>query len=135
MNNFETALVKEVCPVCCKEYDRAIVMNQILTPGEAKKVKELDGKVVGFSEKPCKECVEAFKGEEGTYLIGIIPEKSGKSINEMFRSGRIIGLSEEGTKRFLDNMESEHRSVYENFINNHGFMFVDNKILDMFKNQ
>lgn len=132
--HFEVALTKEICPVCCKEHDGAIIMNQKLIKDEARKVKELHGKVVGWSEKPCKECIEVFKGEEGTYLVGIIPEKSGNTVDEIFRSGHIIGLSKEGTKRFLDNMENENRTIYKNFINKHGFMFVDDKILKLFQN-
>lgn len=130
----EVALTKEICPVCCKEQFGQIIMNQKLTEDEAKKVKELHGKIVGWSEKPCKECIEVFKGEEGTYLVGIIPEESGNTMDEIFRSGHIIGLSKEGIKIFLDNMEDENRTIYKNFINKHGFMFVDDKILKLFQN-
>ena len=30
-NNLEVSLVKELCPVCCKEMDGPIIMNKILT--------------------------------------------------------------------------------------------------------
>ena len=43
-NNFEVALVKLACPVCDKEVEEQIIMNQKLTPKEAAKIKAMHGK-------------------------------------------------------------------------------------------
>ena len=47
-NNLEVSLVKELCPVCCKEIDGPIIMNRILTEEYAKNVKDLHNRVIGF---------------------------------------------------------------------------------------
>lgn len=73
-NNLETALVHEICPVCCKETNFQIVLNQKLTEHYARQVKEMNGKAVGFSE-PCKECQENI--DNGYIaLIGFDPSKT-----------------------------------------------------------
>ena len=56
--NVEVALIKELCPVCCKEIDGPIIMNKMFTEKAAKKIKELNGKVVGFADHCCEECAD-----------------------------------------------------------------------------
>ena len=50
------ALVKELCPICCKEMDGPIIMNQRLSRVQKEKVESLHNKVIGFSEHCCDEC-------------------------------------------------------------------------------
>lgn len=89
-----TAIVKEVCLVCVKEHNESIVLNKKLTEKEAKKVKELHGKVTGWSELPCKECMVKIEGVRGVYLIGIDHSKSDMSkLGTIYRTGQIIAVS------------------------------------------
>ena len=92
--NVEVALVKELCPVCCKEIDGPIIMNKMLTEEAAKEVKELEGKVIGFSDHCCEEC--AKHKDEVVYFIGIDAEKSSSNkLEELYRTGQIVGIKKE----------------------------------------
>ena len=57
-NKVGVALLKYVCPICgqVNEDASAIAINSRLTEKAAKKVEDMHNKIVGFSEKPCKEC-------------------------------------------------------------------------------
>ena len=96
------ALVKRLCPVCLKEEDAEIILNQILVPEEAKKVESIHGKVIGYSDKICNECKE--KIGEGVYFVGINPNKTEDTLNP-YRTGQIIGLSIDATRRILKEPE------------------------------
>lgn len=91
--NLEVALVKELCPVCCKEMDGPIIMNQDLTEEEAEKVKELNGKVIGFADHCCEEC--AKHKNEVVYFVSIDAEKSSNKLEELYRTGQIVGIKKE----------------------------------------
>ena len=92
--NVEVALVKELCPVCCKEIDGPIIINKILTEEAAKEVKELEGRVVGFSDHCCEEC--AKHKDEVVYFVGIDAEKSSSNkLEELYRTGQIVGIKKE----------------------------------------
>lgn len=80
------ALTKELCPICTKEVDGAIVMNTRLTPGAAKNVEKLHGQVVGWSKEPCEECKEMKA--KGFVLIGAVEKKTTDATNP-YRSGNI----------------------------------------------
>jgi hypothetical protein len=80
------ALAKELCPICTKEIEGPILMNTQLTPGEAKKVEELHGQVIGWSKEPCAECKEMK--EKGFILIGAV-EKKTTDVTNPYRSGNI----------------------------------------------
>lgn len=100
MNNFEVALVKEICPACCKEMDGPIIMNSLLTEKCANEVKELHGKVVGFSDKFCEECQKY--ADDGIILIGIDESKSDNMKNP-YRTGHFYVVKE----TWLDNINIE----------------------------
>lgn len=91
--NLEVALVKELCPVCCKEMDGPIIMNQDLTEEEAEKVKELDGKVIGFADHCCEECAE--HKDNAVFFVGIDAEKSTNKLEGFYRTGNIVGIKKE----------------------------------------
>ena len=92
--NVEAVIVKTLCPVCCAEIEDSIVMNTLLTEEAAKEVKELEGKVVGFSDHCCEEC--AKHKDEVVYFIGIDAEKSSSNkLEELYRTGQIIGIKKE----------------------------------------
>ena len=94
-NNFETALVKELCIVCTKEQAGAIVMNQKLTPKAAADVKAMHNKVVGFAEKPCEECAKNM--EVAFMFVGFDPDKSDMENLPygFYRTGHIIGTKKD----------------------------------------
>lgn len=95
----EVAVTYELCPVCTKKMDGAIVMNSQLTKKAAAEVKELHGQVVGFADKMCPECQEAIG--DGVYFIGIITEET-TDFKNPFRSGNIVGVKREAVERMLE---------------------------------
>jgi hypothetical protein len=97
-NNLEVALTKELCPVCLKEMDGPLVMNQILTEKKAQEIKELHNKVVGISEKPCEKCELYTK--LGIVVIGIDPEKT-EDMKNPYRTGNLAVIK----KEFFDRNE------------------------------
>lgn len=93
-NNLEVSLVKELCPVCCKEMDGPIVLNSILTENEAKKVKDLHNKVIGFSDHCCEEC--AKYRDKVVFFVSIDESKSSKnSLENLYRTGKISGIKKD----------------------------------------
>ena len=93
-NNLEVSLVKELCPVCCKEMDGPIIMNTVLTEKNAKKVKDLHNKVIGFADHCCEECAK-YK-DEAVFFVSIDESKSSKnSLEELYRTGKISGIKKE----------------------------------------
>lgn len=95
MNNLETALTKELCIICTKETEGAIVMNKILTKKEANKIKDLHGKVVGFADKPCNACKEMLN--KSFIFIGYDENQS--DMNNLpqgfYRTGHIVGVKKD----------------------------------------
>lgn len=90
---FSVALVKELCPICCKEIEGPIVMNTILSEKRAKEVEDMNGKVIGFAKKPCEECQKYI--DQGTFfIIGVDAEQTDDWKNP-FRSGHIVGIKKE----------------------------------------
>ena len=101
--NVEVALVKELCPVCCKEIDGPIIMNKMFTEKKKKKIKELHGKVVGFADHCCEEC--AKHKDEVVYFVGIDTEKSSaNTLEELYRTCTIVGTKKEADiiEAFID---------------------------------
>ena len=93
-NNLEVSLVKELCPVCCKEMDGPIIMNSILTEKHAKNVKDLHNKVIGFADHCCEECFK-YK-DKVVFFVSIDASKSSKdSLENLYRTGKISGIKKE----------------------------------------
>lgn len=87
LENFEVSLVKYLCPICGKVAEEGIILNSLLTEKNAKEVKELNGKAIGYADHACKECAKYSK--EAIFVIGIDKEKSD---NEPYRTGDIVGI-------------------------------------------
>ena len=93
-NNLEVSLVKELCPVCCKEMDGPIIMNSILTEKYAKNVKDLHNKVIGFADHCCEECSK-YK-DRVVFFVSIDASKSSKdSLENLYRTDKISGIKKE----------------------------------------
>lgn len=93
-NNLGVALVKELCPICCKEIDGPIIMNRVLTEEYANNVENMHGKVIGFADHCCEECSK-YK-DEAVFFVSIDESKSNKdSLNNLYRTGKISGIKKE----------------------------------------
>jgi hypothetical protein len=89
------ALLNYVCPICgqINEDASTIAINSLLTENAAKKVEDMNNKVVGFSEKPCKEC-QSYIDKGALFIIGIDTEKSDDMSNP-YRTGHLVGIKRE----------------------------------------
>ena len=93
-NNLAIGIVHEICPICGKSMNEAIVMNNKLIPKYAKQVEEINGKAIGISKDACEECTK--HKDECIYVIGIDPNKSdNSSIQGLYRTGQIVGVKKE----------------------------------------
>lgn len=93
-NKLGVALVKELCPICCKEMDGPIIMNKRLTNPQKKEVENMNGKVIGFADHCCKECAE-YK-DDAVFFISIDESKSNNnSLEELYRTGKISGIKKD----------------------------------------
>ena len=104
-SNFEVALVKYACPICGKEEDSAIVINSVLTQKAAEQVKQMNGQVVGYSDKPCKECQE-WIDKGAFFVIGIDSEKTDNNSNP-YRTGHLVGIKKES--EFYKHLPDEYK--------------------------
>lgn len=85
------ALVHELCPVCAKEMDGSIFINQKLSEKEAKKVDDMNGKVL-WSKELCISCKEMKS--QGFILIGAVEAKTQDATNP-YRSGNVWCVKQE----------------------------------------
>ena len=92
--NLGTALVKRVCPVCCKEHDAEILMNTVLTEKNANEIEAMHGKVIGFMEDACDECQEKLPKDKGSWLVVVDLEKTEDKSNP-HRTGQLFGVTKE----------------------------------------
>ena len=99
--NLVTALVHEICPICCAKTNEQILLNQKLTEKAAAQIKEMHGKAIGFSE-PCEKCkTNIDKGFVA--IIGIDPSKSNPvnykvGLESIWRTGQLLWLKKSVAK-------------------------------------
>lgn len=98
-DSFGVALTK--CFFCLGDSD--IVMNTRLYRGAAKRVEQLNGKVISLH--PCTKCAEFMK--RGVILLSFDPEKSDKGWNKQtlpnpYRTGGFFVVRDEAIKRIFD---------------------------------
>ena len=101
------AMLKYICPICgqINEDASTIAINSLLTETAAKKVKAMHNQVVGFSEKPCKECQSYI--DKGAFLvIGIDAEKTDDMSNP-YRTGHLVGIKKES--EFYKHLPDEYK--------------------------
>ena len=88
MDNLEVSIVKYLCPICGKVAEEGIIMNSLLTEKNAKEVKDLHNKAIGYADHACSECKQ-YK-DKVVFFIGIDEEKSTKE--EPYRTGQVVGI-------------------------------------------
>lgn len=118
MSNLEVALAKEACLACGNLMDGPIIMNTKLTAKDAKKVKEIHGKCIGYAEELCSNCKELCS--KGLLVVEIDAEQS--EPNNPYRSGKLF---------VLDNNSDFVKSIDEKFIINkkgNKFIFMDKEV-------
>ena len=90
------ALVHELCKICAKEMNEQIVMNQRLTEKNAKDIKSMHKKAIGYSEEPCDECKELMT--KGFILIEYDKTLTTEK-NNPYRTGNVWGITFEAAER------------------------------------
>ena len=96
--------------------DGPIVMNKRLTKPQKKKVEEINGKVIGFADHCCEECVK-YK-DKAVFFIGIDENKSSKdSLQNLYRTGQIVGIKKdsnivENSKDFIVKLKDDTQIVF-----------------------
>jgi len=99
----EVALAKEMCKLCGKPHDGPIIIGTHLKaakPWEKTKMEqEVHGKVIGWAEKPCPECMKLM--EQGVMVIVFDEHKSDTSrpIYEGWRTGHVCVMRSEAIER------------------------------------
>ena len=88
MDNLEVSIVKYLCPICGKVAEEGIIMNSLLTEQNAKEVKDLHNKAIGYADHACSECKQ-YK-DKVVFFIGIDEEKSTKE--EPYRTGQVVDV-------------------------------------------
>jgi hypothetical protein len=126
-NKVGVALLKYVCPICgqINEDASTIAINSLLTEKAAKKVEDMHNKVVGFSEKPCKEC-QSYIDKGALFIIGIDPEKSDDMSNP-YRTGHLVGINRES--EFVKHLPEEYKkknAIYMDYREMEKFDMINN---------
>lgn len=118
-DNFEVGIVKYACPICGKEVDNNVIINNKFTKKAAQSIRELNGKFIGYSKNACEECLK-YK-DEVVFFIGIIPEKSDKT-KGIYRTGNVVGVKQESD--FVKDIPAEYIIKTANDVK---FCFIDVK--------
>ena len=115
-NKLEVAIVNEICPICCKETKHSLVMNTLLNKNQAKKIKEMHGKTIGFSD-PCEKC-QGHLDNGYIALLGIDPEKSVKEykvkLENVYRTGILIWIKKDKAEEIFGSQDNRPFILLEN---------------------
>lgn len=126
-NKLGTALVYYACPICGRQADSAIVLNQKLSATAANKVKELHGKTVGYAENACEECTK--HKDEGIFLVEIDSSKSDMKCMETIYRTSIVALAKNDSD-FVKDITKNNPQFILTTKNGVKFMFVDKGIIE-----
>lgn len=117
MKDLEVSIVKYLCPICGEVTEEGIIMNSLLTEENARNIKDLNGKAIGYSNHVCKECSKYSK--EAIFIIGIDKTKSDK---EPYRTGDIIGIKRNSS--LANHIKSYTKTLKDGSI----YCFMDKKV-------
>ena len=128
-DNFATALVHYACPICGKDMDESLIMNQKLTEKFAKGVRGMNGKCLGYSPNACDECYDRAK-DKGFYLIAIDPAKSegAKCLEEIYCTGKLVCVDKHSP--FIEAMKHDKPQVVLKTENNIEFALIEDRYFD-----
>lgn len=88
------AMTHHICPCCGKKTGEEVVLSTIF-----KDISAIHNKAVGW--ELCEECKENMK--IAVMAVVLDRDKSGDgSINEWYRTGNIIGMSEDWCRRYFE---------------------------------
>ena len=121
------ALLKYVCPICgqINEDASTIAINSLLIEKAAKEVEDMNNKVVGFSEKPCKEC-QSYIDKGALFIIGIDAEKSDDMSNP-YRTGHLVGIKRKS--EFVKHLPEDYQkkdAIYMDYREMEKFGMINN---------
>lgn len=116
-DNFEVGIVKYACPICGKEVNSDIIINNKFTKKAAESIREMNGKFIGYSKNACEECLK-YK-DEVVFFVGILPEKSDKTTG-IYRTGHISGIKQESD--FIKDIPAKYILKTDNDVK---FCFID----------
>lgn len=113
MDNFKTAIVNYICPICGRVAEKNIICNSLLTPKVASEVEKLHNQNVGYSDHACKDCAK-YK-DDVVYFVGINEEKS--TNKDVYRTGQIAGVRKEASlvsevEKFIITLEDETKFCF-----------------------
>lgn len=74
-SNWAVGIIYHACPICCEKINPEIIIPQRLTKFIADEVRQADGKIVGFADKPCPECTK-YLDKDYIAIIGFDPEQT-----------------------------------------------------------
>ena len=127
-NKIEVALLKYVCPICgqVNEDASAIALGSKFNDKKnIEAVEAMNNKVVGFSEKPCKEC-QSYINKGAFFIIGIDAGKSDDMSNP-YRTGHLVGIKRES--EFVKNLPEEYQkkdAIYMDYREMEKFGMINN---------
>ena len=100
------ALVKTACPICGKMTDDHIILGNVLDSEHAEKINSMNGKCIGYAEKPCEECQNLIN--EGCFFIIGIDTALTDDYKNPYRSGHLIGIRRDSD--FVQGLEDKYKT-------------------------
>lgn len=74
-SDWAVGTIYHACPICCEKMNPEIIIPKRLTKPSADEVRQADGKIVGFANKPCRECTKSLE-KDYIAIIGFDPEQT-----------------------------------------------------------
>lgn len=87
--NFAAGIVRYACPICGKDSETSLIMNQISSKNVVEQINQVHNKIVGYSKNACSEC-EKHK-DKVVFMIEVDGSKS--TPTNPYRTGRIYGIN------------------------------------------
>lgn len=105
------ALIKYACPICGNVNEDATAValgSKFNNKKNVEKVESMHNKIVGFSEKPCKQC-QSYIDKGAFFIIGIDPDKTDDFKNP-YRTGHLVGIKRDSNffKEVLSEMKDKN---------------------------
>lgn len=106
------ALVHELCKICGGKVNEQIIMNQRLSEKNARDIKSMHKKAIGYAQEPCDECSELMtKG----YIFIEYDERLTTDKGNPYRTGNMWVVTFEAAEKLIMD-----KATYEN-----GYALID----------